>query len=498
VDVVAGRADAGVGDLLHLIHEVNPTGRELPSEEEARLYGLKAGLQSLLLRRFGEQIVVRAESADARVVSLAHRSAPFDACHAVVSELDEDARSWVRRQLDEGPGGQPEEPGPRLHAGRMPAATGGPAGAQGGGGEPAPGEDDRDLVRQARAALEGYDYEEARVRLLEAFEHSAGGLAAARLLLELLVEHLGADQDALDLEDGLSADSSADHDVRALLAVAAARLAQPDRAQHLLKGTRGPRVGAAHAALAQGALQAGDETAATRWIRKLREGAPDHMELARLEEAREALRGEQRGPLEAALTQTHRTGTEEEAERQAQEILDRWPESRIATQVLHEIEGARTHRESQRLLGSAEEALLRGEVAEARRLHRKAVSRQGPSAAKTDPDELLARIERTEAEERTRGDATRVAGVGKALSGDSRSEALLDYLSLSSGLRSAVREASGTEILDWLEQTGVTGSGTRAHASVEAVLALEEACALLDAGRPAAGPGQNTGDPGSG
>ena len=51
-DVVAGRADAGVGDLLHLIHEVNPTGRELPSEEEGRLYGLKAGLQSLLLRRF--------------------------------------------------------------------------------------------------------------------------------------------------------------------------------------------------------------------------------------------------------------------------------------------------------------------------------------------------------------------------------------------------------------------------------------------------------------
>ena len=82
--------------LIQLIHEVNPSGRELLPAEEQRRYRLKSQLQSLLIRRFREHLnVERLDAID--VVGLRYRPHDRDACHAVVSELDEDARTSLCR-----------------------------------------------------------------------------------------------------------------------------------------------------------------------------------------------------------------------------------------------------------------------------------------------------------------------------------------------------------------------------------------------------------------
>src|SRR6185437_11194752 len=102
-DVLQGRVRPDVRALVSLIHDVNPSGRDhLPAAEIARRYTVKARLQSLLVRRFAAEIDVDPVPGEPRLASLRHRGSGVDACHAVIAELDDDARSWVQRALDLG------------------------------------------------------------------------------------------------------------------------------------------------------------------------------------------------------------------------------------------------------------------------------------------------------------------------------------------------------------------------------------------------------------
>src|SRR5262249_9289413 len=100
-DVLEGRARPNARELLALIHEVNPSGHDLPAKETARRYAQKSRLQTLLIHRFPDEVVVE-PSNEPGVVGLRHRVSGADACHAVVAALDDDARSWVQRQIDLG------------------------------------------------------------------------------------------------------------------------------------------------------------------------------------------------------------------------------------------------------------------------------------------------------------------------------------------------------------------------------------------------------------
>src|SRR4051812_40130804 len=94
-EVLAGRAPVDTGSLIDLIHEVNPTGRGRRPDEEVAQYTVKSRLQSLLVRRFADDIEILPEP-DPAVAALRHRYRRHDACHAVIATLDDDARSWVQ------------------------------------------------------------------------------------------------------------------------------------------------------------------------------------------------------------------------------------------------------------------------------------------------------------------------------------------------------------------------------------------------------------------
>ena len=57
-NVLHGRAAPDAVALCALVREANPSGRDLSPREQARGYALKSRLQSLLVRRFSEQIEV--------------------------------------------------------------------------------------------------------------------------------------------------------------------------------------------------------------------------------------------------------------------------------------------------------------------------------------------------------------------------------------------------------------------------------------------------------
>lgn len=96
-DVLAGRADASVDELFELVHAVNPTRRRLPKEERSERYALKSRLQSLLIRRFGDEHLVVEPTGHAHLVLLEHRSGARHACHTLLPTLDDDARAtaWL-------------------------------------------------------------------------------------------------------------------------------------------------------------------------------------------------------------------------------------------------------------------------------------------------------------------------------------------------------------------------------------------------------------------
>ena len=203
-----------------LIHRGQPHGPGPGHLREAELrYAQKSRLQSLLVRRFGPELEVVPDPASEGTVSLHHRGHGRDGCHAVLDALDEDARAWVRLQLDLGP---PSAEAPSPAPAARPSGRGRPP-ADEEGGPPSSEASPDSLLRRADDAVASYDFVRARDHQEHAVAVTGGAAEPAAALLMLLVETLGDDAGAVALQPSLSRSALAHPDVRALLALATAR-----------------------------------------------------------------------------------------------------------------------------------------------------------------------------------------------------------------------------------------------------------------------------------
>jgi hypothetical protein len=433
-DVLAGRVKVGAGELLDLIHRVNPTGRELGARDAELRYAQKARLQSLLVRRFGAELSVAPDPAGDGTVSIFHRGHGRDGCHAVIDTLDEDARAWVRLQIDLGPPSS-EAPSPPVPAAR-PSGRGLPPADEDEGPSSSDASPDS-LVRLADEAAAAYDFERARACLERAVAASDGAAAPAAALLVLLVETLGDDASALALQPSLSRAALADPDVRALLALAAARSGDPDQAIVLVRGASERRAAEVSAALASRAVSAGDAAQAAAHLADLRRRDPAHPALAGLTGEVARFQAAARGPFEAELSALVAAGQEAEAEKKAAEVLARWPESEAARRVLRAAE-------------------------ERRRLAQEAAAH---------------RAREMEAAAQAKREAERAALVRAQLAAPDPREGLLAWLDLDPALRRRVGElGEAAELCRWIDLTPARAAPA---ARVEAVLAIPVARQIL-------------------
>jgi tetratricopeptide (TPR) repeat protein len=210
-DVLSGRVRVDAGTLIDLIARVNPTGLPLPKRESAARYARKTALQNMLIRQHADDLEAEAEPGREGIVRLRHRRLGRFACHVAIDDLDDEARSWVRMQLDlreaqaweeaqeksqeKKDGARREAMAGRARAVRPEAAdTGGSGSAVDlpGEGEQAPAA----LLKQGLDALEEYDYERARACLEKAFEKSGGEGEPAAALIGFLVETMGSYDEA--------------------------------------------------------------------------------------------------------------------------------------------------------------------------------------------------------------------------------------------------------------------------------------------------------------
>lgn len=474
-DVLTGSVRVDARELIALIREVNPTGLDLDRKETARRYVLKSRLQSMLVRVFPDEIDAFDKVDEPGIVLLHHRSLGIDACHALLAELDEDARAKIQYVLDTARGSE-EAPAPR-----GPRVKGGPSRQN----YAVPNPDLLDAsallsISEGHAALEAYDYELARQRYEAAFDATGGGKEAAHGLLSLFVEHLGADHDALVLEDKLVGVTRADPAVRGLLAIAAARCGERIRAVGLVD-ERGPKPLSTHVAevfvlLAKTALAEGDLTQASKDLERAGEQLVAHPEIVVLTEALAKARASARGPVENELSVLFSAGQFREAEELARQVLGRFGDSEVARRILRGLDEQKKLALAGQRLDEARIAFDAGDDGRGISLLRVALA---TGLAPDDAAWAEARIAAVEMQERQRIEDARLADTLRILGAQSRADGLNAYASLAEPMRRKVAERISLRAISWFEDLYSPRDGGKASTVVDAIVALERAMELV-------------------
>ncbi len=472
--VLEGRITVRVEDLFDLIHAINPTQRQLAAKEKTRRYRLKSRLQSLLIRQFGDQYLTvtrtAGQLAGGNVVSLDHRSGLRDACHAVLDELEPDARAWVQRQLDfqAQPGvSQSEELQSEVLQSEVLAPELTIIEARSVPEDRAASIEE--LLARARQSIDSYDYEAAETQLALAFERSQGAIEAAQPYLELLVDLLGMDDEALRIEPLLASDALQGAVVRASLALAAARTGASDKAAQLIRGVGLRPAAEVYAVLAEQAIRSRDRPVARRNLDLVIEHDPPHPLIPRLEQELADLLATEHRPAEEALRERFEQEGALAVEDDARTLGELWPASEVVRQVLREAAELNRQAAIVDLQGRGDQAFADHRYPEAARHWQQALE-----AGSERPD-LARLVEEAEACERERQASERVASVSAGLQDAVDRDALMSFLALPEALRQRVREQHSEPVLTWLETMGAPASGVRAQTMVQAALALERA-----------------------
>lgn len=473
-EVLSGSVHPTVEQLVELIARINPTGSSLPPGEVRRRYEHKSALQSLLINRHSDELSVEPDPEQENVVVLRHRYGHRDACHAVIDELDVDARAWVRLQLDTF---EQDTESPTIRKQEKKRGHIRPK-EQDSDLAPADETDPNVLLERGRRAIEEYDYEEARSCLETALERTGGALEAAIPLLELLVDHLGLYDEALDLPGRLLSSVRSDPEVRSLLALAAGRAGRIPEAERWAKNLGSIRAGEVYLVLSGAAEKKGELKKATEHLKKSRSLGFDPTEILNREKSLHDRQAELHGHDEAVIESLLEDGDVETAARKARELLEAWPNSLVARRAVRESEDHKRIDRLQECLSKAEKSLIGRNLAEGVKLLKRALE-LGGNAGEIEP-----RIAEAEEELRKQAEARELERVDSLLRADDRIPGLLAYLSLDESQRGRVRGQSDMSILDWLEEMGASRLAARLRPGAsEAVLALEHALVELDGGR---------------
>jgi len=230
-EILAGKISVTALELIRLIHKINPTREDASNAETRNRYSLKAQLQSLLIQKFKDNLIVMPDPDNPELVSLQLKHFDENACHALVQELDDAARSWVKMEMD--------TKGPDCKNTAVPPAT-----QQFPSSQAPKATRSREtytadeLLSLGAKALETYDYDACEDFLFRAFSLSQGALPATRALFEFLVDYLAAHERVVEIGVSLSQECKKDSLVSAKLALALASTNRMEEALALVARSR--------------------------------------------------------------------------------------------------------------------------------------------------------------------------------------------------------------------------------------------------------------------
>jgi tetratricopeptide (TPR) repeat protein len=439
-DIASGRVHPTARQLIEAIHAVNPTNRDGFSDDKARRYQLKSRLQSLLLERYKEDIAIRLESNEEGVVLLVHRTLGLDACHAVIDELDIDARAWVLRQIDTGATDE------ALAANRD-TLRAGVEDSTAFSGEPTDSSREADIagwLARGRKALDEYDYDDARLALETAWSRDPRNVAVATALLEFLVDHMGAYEEALEVARDPRVTLTTG--MRVLGALAAARAGRFEEAAALASGVEDKALAEAWLLATDDAIKCRDWDRAAALVDQARPLCVDDSAVISRTTAIDEGRADERAPHEAAVEAMLLKGRFEEAEQGARALLERWPDSKAARHVLAAVDARHRERALAEALRKAESAIAEGDHVRAIIHLNKAVECGG------DKEIIRSQIAASEQVLQATADDEAVARVLSLLEDGAEETAALGYLDVSADLKQRIRSTRDVPVLQWIDQ----------------------------------------------
>jgi hypothetical protein len=335
---------------------------------------------------------------------------------------------------------------------------------------------------QGRRALDEYDFDAAR----QAFERArlAAPLAPEPLcaLLDLLVNRLGLDTEAIDLAGSLDASLLSSPDLLAPLALAAARAGKREQAEQWVRHLAGEPAGEVHRILATAAILAGDLAYATAAMDRARQAFAGHPDLVVLQERLAQARAVAVKPREAELEEMIASGKLVPAVDLARRIAAEHPGSVPARRVLKEAAAVARREELTAALAQVRAAIDAREFKRARQAlaTARSLGAEAKTAAEMDAALHLAEKAAEEAAERKAIDS--VTELIDSVASPAELEAALSrYVSLEGRLRARVVTRTHRKELAWLDEVGGDEEPKR-QKLVPAVVALGVADAALSAG----------------
>ncbi|MBW2205026.1 MAG: hypothetical protein JRF52_13380, partial [Deltaproteobacteria bacterium] len=359
-EVLEGKAPVTALELIRLIHRINPTNTEVAAKKASERYRVKARLQSLLIREFKESLHVEIpEPQNPQLVGLRLLHFDEDACHALIHELEDDARSWIRRRIDEasaekaaGRGDFPETPG------SIEQLSNDPLSRNGGLKERDEDISVNDWINLGQKALDAYDYDLCERYYLKALKASRGGLEPALYVLELLVDHLAAYEKALDISASFSTAAGKDRRVRILLGLSSARCGHFEQALDYIARISDPRVVEIYLLVAGHFVRERDENRAAKALSNLKsyENLEQESEIDKLEQEVLRLKTKKLEHVEKEMILAWEEGRSDLGLELAERILSSLPQNKAAQQIRREFEKQQRQDRITLLLHEADDA----------------------------------------------------------------------------------------------------------------------------------------------
>jgi hypothetical protein len=342
-----------------------------------------------------------------------------------------------------------------------------------------------EALDEGRRALDEYDFETARAAFERA--HLAQPLEARAVcaLLDLFVQRLGLDADAIELADSLNPGLLESQEVAAPLALAAARTGDRERAERWSRTLDGPHAAEVHRTLAAAAIDAGDIAYAATALGRARQAFAADSELITIEKrlaetqalavkARESQLAELAAHADLAL-----------AVAVAHEILAEHPGSVPARKVLKE--AALRAREAERTaaLTEIQAALAARDTKRARLALARARSLDANQATTKESEEAMERIESAAKEAAEQSEIDAISARLARIASSAEWEAVLaSYASLDARPRAEVRRKNGCRELVWFDELEASREASRLAKVTSAVMAMAASDAALSAGHP--------------
>jgi hypothetical protein len=449
-DVLNGKVKLTAHELIRLIHHINPTGKSLTNKKISELYQLKSQLQSLLIKQFPESLtVVQDPSGKPGLLKLNLKFYEDDACHALLMELDDDARSWAQRQLDDAtfkkqttadtfrqkPVLQQQSdtlnktPHKRLSQEENKLT-------------------EEELIVAGAQALGHYDYIAGENFLRQAFNRSHGSLTSALPLFQFLIDNLASYSEVLALESLLSKQAKKDTEIRVLLALSRAQTQNIEQSLIDIKNLSHPRIAEIYLIASKHYIEQLDIDQASYLLKQF-SYHPDpalNQEAEKLASAINKIKTDQLQPVESAMMKALQQDDSALALKLASEILSQDSQNKSAQKIIHHYKRQEQKERFEQLIHKADQANAQGDFKQEIHLLKKCIDIDKSAT------NLSERLEHAKVMDKKQQKKLMLKHFFALWKDNKKREALIEYLKLTQQQRKQINQQLNHPALDWTEQ----------------------------------------------